>query len=150
PVGGRVAAVLTNSYDTCVAAIGAWLAGTTLASLPTVRRGQSADDYQRQLARLCAHCDADILLLDDRFMELARTAGVQSPIATFASLRAQRTGDLSPLDADQPAFVQYTSGSTGDPRGIVLTLGAISEQMRMLIDVLRLEPGSQGVTWLPL
>src|SRR5439155_10077122 len=52
--------------------------------------------------------------------------------------------------ADQPAFVQYTSGSTGDPRGIVLTLGAISEQMRMLIDVLRLEPGSQGVTWLPL
>jgi fatty-acyl-CoA synthase len=150
PVGGCVGAVLTNSYETCVAAIGCWLAGITLASLPTMRRGQSPADYQRQLKRLCAHCGAELLLVDEESIELARTAGVQPPVATFASLRAERSGDLTPLDPGAPAFIQYTSGSTGDPKGIVLTLDAISEQMRMLIDGFRVEPGSQAVTWLPL
>lgn len=150
PVGGRVAAVLSNSYGACVAAPAAWLAGSMLISLPTLRRGQGPDDYQRQLRDLCARCEPDVLLVDDDLLELARGAGLPARIATFDSLEGRAATDVAPLDADAPAFVQYTSGSTGDPKGIVLTLRAISEQTRMLIDAFKVEPGSQAVTWLPL
>jgi fatty-acyl-CoA synthase len=48
------------------------------------------------------------------------------------------------------AFVQYSSGSTSDPKGCVLTMGAIGAQERMLARRLEVDGDSRGVMWLPL
>jgi len=46
------------------------------------------------------------------------------------------------------AFLQYTSGSTGDPKGVMVSHRALSENIR-LISQLQAVFGSVGVMWLP-
>ncbi|GAB4133605.1 MAG: fatty acyl-AMP ligase [Cyanobacteria bacterium J069] len=55
--------------------------------------------------------------------------------------------DLSP---DTLAFLQYTSGSTGQPKGVMVTHGCLWENQKMLHDAFRHTEASVGVGWLPL
>jgi fatty-acyl-CoA synthase len=148
--GSSVAAVLTNSFDVCSAVIGAWIAGVTLLSLPTPRRGMPLDEYVAQLERLCAASGVEALLLEAQFADALRAAEFATPIVAFSDLQDDGPVDAVLLDADAPAFVQFSSGSTGDPRGVSLTMGAISRQEEMLAEGLHVDRDSQGVMWLPL
>ena len=47
------------------------------------------------------------------------------------------------------AFLQYTSGSTSKPRGVMVTHGNLLHNLACLRDVFRFSPESVGVTWLP-
>jgi fatty-acyl-CoA synthase len=150
--GARVAGVLTNSLGTCNAILGAWLAGATLLSLPAMRRGMGAEEYVRQLGDLCRTTKACLLLLEERFTSLLDPESFGTPIASFDSLGAgaEVAPALEPLAEDAPAFVQYSSGSTSEPKGVLLSMGAIGRQERILVEQLDLDADSRGVSWLPL
>ncbi|GAA0463331.1 fatty acyl-AMP ligase [Streptomyces sp. NPDC046215] len=51
--------------------------------------------------------------------------------------------------AGTTAFLQYTSGSTGDPRGVVVTHDNLLANMAAMRDRFRLVPGDRQVSWLP-
>jgi acyl-CoA synthetase (AMP-forming)/AMP-acid ligase II/cytochrome P450/predicted RND superfamily exporter protein/acyl carrier protein len=51
--------------------------------------------------------------------------------------------------ADDVAFLQYTSGSTADPRGVQLTHRNLNHNMTCIRTQTRLTPDSVGVSWLP-
>jgi len=55
----------------------------------------------------------------------------------------------SPVDPDQPALLQYTSGSTGSPRGVVITHGNLIGEVSANAVDLGLGDGARGVFWLP-
>ncbi len=148
--GARVASVLTNRFEVCAAVVGTWLAGGTLLSMPTLRRGQPAEDYVAQLRRLCAATRPEVMLLEGRFMELIDDQGLGAPVASFESLAADDRFEPAPPADHEPAFVQYSSGSTSEPKGCVLTMGAIGAQERMLQRRLETDGDSHGVMWLPL
>jgi fatty-acyl-CoA synthase len=48
------------------------------------------------------------------------------------------------------AFLQYTSGSTGDPKGVTLTHANLLANIRAIMDGLDVTPEDVAVTWLPL
>jgi acyl-CoA synthetase (AMP-forming)/AMP-acid ligase II len=65
---------------------------------------------------------------------------------------APLTPALSPLGRereDVPAFMQFTSGSTGDPRGAVISQRAALGSARSMASALGLGPDDVGVSWLP-
>lgn len=47
------------------------------------------------------------------------------------------------------AFLQYTSGSTGSPRGVMVTHGNLVHNERTIRDAFRPDPDELSVTWLP-
>jgi fatty-acyl-CoA synthase len=148
--GMGVAAILTNTFDVCAAVIGAWMAGAMVLSLPTLRRGMTAEEYIVQLRELCSSSGAHLLLMEERFTELLDTTELGTPVASYASLASDAAPDLALLSDEDAAFVQYSSGSTSDPKGIVLSMGAIGRQEEMLAERLEVDGTSQGVMWLPL
>jgi acyl-CoA synthetase (AMP-forming)/AMP-acid ligase II len=50
---------------------------------------------------------------------------------------------------ESTAFLQYTSGSTSEPKGVVVSNRALAHNLVQIGKVLRLEPGFRSVSWLP-
>ncbi len=48
------------------------------------------------------------------------------------------------------AFLQYTSGSTGDPKGVTLTHANLLANIRSIVDGLGIVPDDVAISWLPL
>ncbi len=60
-------------------------------------------------------------------------------------------GRLAPFDKDEPCYIQYSSGSTMDPKGVLVTQRAITTNGRAIgRDGLRLSEGDRAASWLPL
>jgi acyl-CoA synthetase (AMP-forming)/AMP-acid ligase II len=55
-----------------------------------------------------------------------------------------------PADASAPAFLQYTSGSTGDPKGVVVSHGNLVRNCVAIQDAMQITPQSELFTALPL
>ncbi|QTA91519.1 type I polyketide synthase [Desulfonema magnum] len=54
------------------------------------------------------------------------------------------------LSSDTLAFLQYTSGSTGNPKGVMVSHGNLMHNERMLQEAFKLTEDSTIVVWLPL
>lgn len=57
---------------------------------------------------------------------------------------------IAPADAETPALVTFTSGSTGEPKAAVRTHGFLLAQHRVLADDLQLEAGQRDLSTLPI
>lgn len=55
----------------------------------------------------------------------------------------------TPSTLDAPAFLQYTSGSTGAPKGVIITHGNLWHEMRANARDFGLGPDTRGVFWVP-
>jgi acyl-CoA synthetase (AMP-forming)/AMP-acid ligase II len=131
--------------------LGVWLSGATLLSLPLISRGMDAAGYVARLRRILHRAEPVALLCDQRFARLLEDAELGVPIAAFQALDHAQAADPVLLDADAPVFVQYTSGSTSEPRGCVLSARAIANQLALLEEALEIDrEGDTGVVWLPL
>ncbi|WFE98683.1 non-ribosomal peptide synthetase [Micromonospora sp. WMMD964] len=53
------------------------------------------------------------------------------------------------IDGDSLAFLQYTSGTTGDPRGVMVSHGNLLRNAATLHDAVGYHPDDRMVSWLP-
>ncbi len=149
--GERVACLLTNGHDACAAVLGTWLAGGCLVSVPTIARGMALERYVEQLRRIVAQAEPVQLLCEPAFTESLSGAGLGVPVSGFDAIQGAGGFDPDLPGDDQPIFVQYSSGSTSDPHGCVLSAGAIARQLEMLAHAVELDPAADRcVSWLPL
>jgi 1-acyl-sn-glycerol-3-phosphate acyltransferase len=122
---GRQSAILNN-------------AGVCL--LLTFRRAEAvAKLLQPRVKSLVGVVDAEKLL------EAADEEPPPAPGALPAFLSGSRVRKGSDL-----ALLQYTSGSTGDPKGVTLTHANLLANMRAIAEAVHMGPKDVGVSWLPL
>jgi fatty-acyl-CoA synthase len=152
--GSIVAGVMNNGFDAVVGLFAVWFAGASFASLPERSRGMSRTGYWAQLARIAAQSGTDLLLADGLDGSRSEGAGgVGLRVQSWASLDLAGKGcdefTLPPPDA--AVVVQYSSGSTGPPKGCMLRGRAIAEQQEILAEVTQVNRGADvECSWVPL
>jgi fatty-acyl-CoA synthase len=136
---------LPNGPDFVGAFFGAMLVGLVPApSMP--RRLTDAQAYQDFLATRAASIDAAALVVDPADA-IAGPAGLR--VITRDALDAN-ADHRAPTLRDGPALYQFTSGTSGGAKAVVLTDQALLFQTRAIARALRAVPDDVGVSWLPL
>lgn len=58
--------------------------------------------------------------------------------------------EICDVPPEQAAFIQYTSGSTGNPKGVLITHQNLISNINMIVEGMRLSEADRVVSWLPL
>jgi 1-acyl-sn-glycerol-3-phosphate acyltransferase len=153
--GQAVALMMPTGADFFHVFTGVLLAGAVPVPIyPPVRRTQIEDHLRRQAAIL-RNAEVTVLATTPEarlFGQLIR-AQVETlrVVATSDELRAAGAAQIWPgVAPDSTALLQYTSGSTGDPKGAVLSHANLIANIRGLGEVLHVTPRDVVVSWLPL
>lgn len=68
----------------------------------------------------------------------------------IASLKGESSADLMEAEPEDIAFIQFSSGSTGDPKGVVLTHSNVMANVAAMQKVWNLDAGGRVLSWMPL
>lgn len=151
--GERVGLVLPTSIGFFDAFLGTVCAGAIPVPLyPPVRLAR-LDQYHRQTAAMLDAVGARLVVSDGRVARLLGETVAQSRNCRLQVLEGLPEGtDTSPftVDADDLALVQFSSGTTVDPKPVALTHRALLAQVHALNRHWDHLPEASGVSWLPL
>ncbi|WP_259331966.1 AMP-binding protein [Pseudomonas sp. GW101-3H06] len=153
--GQTVALMLPTSRDFLHGFFGILLAGGVPVPIyPPLRLSQIEDHLRRQAGILC-NAEAKVLITVTQAKLLARLLLPQVPsltrIASVADLTEEGGECITPpRGADDIAFLQYTSGSTGQPKGVMVSHANLLANLRAMGRTLKVGPQDVFVSWLPM
>jgi acyl carrier protein len=153
--GETVAIMLPTGRDYLFSFFGILMAGGIPVPLYPPARPAQIEDHLRRHVGILANCRAALLIT----IPEAKTVSLLLR-AQVASLRQVLMPDdlaggdpgFTPLPASPGdiAFLQYTSGSTGNPKGVVLTHANLVANIRGMGEAVQATPNDVFVSWLPL
>src|SRR5690349_16081718 len=73
-----------------------------------------------------------------------------SVVTVEQSLRESQEYDFPTIQPDDTAFIQYTSGSTGNPKGVMLTHANLLTNIKQMIEGMEITEHEIFVSWLPV
>ena len=69
---------------------------------------------------------------------------------SIVDIEFQKSGEIKENDPEDVAFIQYSSGSTSNPKGIVLTHKNLTSNIYAIAEGLDLRDDDVGMNWMPL
>ncbi len=168
PPGGRVSLMLPTSRAFFVSYAAILLAGAIPVPIYPPFRADRIEEYAGRQSAILNNAEVCLLLtfrraemvakllkprvrslesvLDaEKLLDAADKAPPLAPGALPSDLRGSRVRKASDI-----ALLQYTSGSTGNPKGVTLTHANLLANMRAIGEALQLTSEDVGISWLPL
>ncbi len=153
--GEPVAIMLPTSPDYFYTFFGILYGGGVPVPLYPPARPTQIEEHVQRHRKILANAGARILVTVPEAQPVARLLMGQVPelriILTTDDLYA-RAEEKIPLrhGESDTAFIQYTSGSTGDPKGVILSHGNLLANIRAMGQVCQVTANDVFVSWLPL
>jgi acyl-CoA synthetase (AMP-forming)/AMP-acid ligase II len=152
--GERALLLFQPGLEFIVAFFGCLYAGVIAVPAYPPRRNQSLS----RLQSIATDAEATIVLTTSSLLATVQTA---APDTLMLSDRPWVATDLlsealavdwesPPITRESLAFLQYTSGSTGDPKGVMISHGNLLHNSALIQNCFQDTPESQGVSWLPV
>jgi acyl-CoA synthetase (AMP-forming)/AMP-acid ligase II len=158
PPGDRLLLFLANNE----AFIDAFWAGLLGGIIPVPVAPGISDEHRHKLLRIAAQLGTPFLYTERRLLERIRNFAEQhQQLAGYETLARRsvltddlvdvtRAGRIHKVRAQDVAFIQYSSGSTSAPKGIVLTHANLLANLRGTTSAVKYTDADVGLSWMPL
>ena len=155
PRGARIAVVAETHPDFLRFFFACQYAGLVPVALPASVNLGGHEAYVARLRGLLEGCGASAAMASGQFLRFLREAAEGMDLAfagtpdSFDEL-PQHDAELRPSGAAETAYLQYTSGSTSFPRGVVITQHAVLSNLAGVVNHgLAIKADDRCVSWLP-
>ena len=154
--GTRVAIIADTTPEFLAFFFACQYAGLVPVPLPLSVNFGGRAGYEERLAGMIHTARAKVAVASSDLIDPLRNAAVGSGatiVGTHSDFRSLPSigGELRPLGAEEPCYIQYSSGSTNFPRGVLVSQRAVARNAAAIArHGLRLSPGDRCVSWLPL
>lgn len=153
--GERVALIAETSTGFVEAFFACQYAGLVAVPLAIPMGVGQRDAYTTKLQGLLASCKPAAIISSDEWLSLIDVENTDNATlhilshADFNAL-AEKEGELPLPSPDDIAYLQYTSGSTRFPRGVIITHREVMANLRVIShDGIKLRASDRCVSWLP-
>jgi 1-acyl-sn-glycerol-3-phosphate acyltransferase len=155
--GERVAILALTGPDFFVAFVGTLCAGGVPVPIYPPVRLDELDSYVEREARILRSAGAAFIISDPQFKAAADLICTATPsLRESTTVAALTDGATAPFCVGSPpelALIQYTSGSTGDPKGVALTHANLLANIQGISEASvlgGLQPADVALNWMPL
>ncbi len=151
--GDHVALLAPTTRELVTAIQATWLAGATVVVLPLPMRLSSIEEFVAQTRRRIHHADAVLCVIDPELAAFVSPEPGDPPMVGFADLAGGDAGAWvrPPDDPERLVVLQFTSGSTSDPKGVMLPDRVVRANLDAIAEAARLDVDDDVlVSWLPL
>jgi fatty-acyl-CoA synthase len=153
--GDAIGLMLRTEEDFFSAFFGTLLAGGVPVPIYPPARLDRLEEYAQRHAGILRNAEARVLIT---FRQAERVAGaLATRVASVDGVtiveRLALPGAEAPairLAPEDPALIQYTSGSTGEPKGVLLSHANVLANIRAIARAIAIAPEDVAVSWLPL
>ncbi len=153
--GETVAIMLPTCADFFYSFFGVSLAGGIAVPIYPPARPKQIEEYVQRQLKILANAEVRFLVsfAQARIVADVMRLGLDSlrEVVTVEDLAARgRGGRIAPPDPAEIFFIQYTSGSTGNPKGVTLTHSNVLANVKGIGWAVKARPTDVVVSWLPL
>lgn len=155
--GDHVAVLGPTSRELMTIVRGCWLAGVASMVLPLPMRMGSLDAFIDSTRGRIRHGDAKLVLIDEQLAEFYAAVEGDPPIQPMKSMLPGApnvpSGDRLEYpdhDPERLVILQYTSGSTSEPKGVMIPDRVLSANVDAACAAGEIGAGETLMSWLPL